>query len=199
MLRKTSAIIVLMAISVLGEAPVAARVAPITLGELAERAEFIGIVRVDRISWGVPLVLRPRAMATILDSWRGQAQGKVMFVAAPTWICDISDAENGEEAVVFVRDGSLLHAGRGRMPIFTRNARRLAAIWPDVRLPEGVTTEDGPEPEYPFIRAVGVIDLQNAVAKLSSAFRIRDEPAARPPAAPDGRAKTESGRVSRKR
>jgi hypothetical protein len=194
MLRQTSAIIVLAAVSVLGEAPVAASIAPITLGALAERAEFIGIVRVDRISWGVPFLRRPRAMATILDSWRGQAQGKVTFVAAPTWICDISDAKNGEEAVVFVRDGSLLHAGRGRMPIFTRDGRRLAAIWPDVRLPEGVTTEDGPEPEYPFIRAVGVIDLQNALAKLSSAFLIRDEPAAQTAAAPYGRAKAESGR-----
>lgn len=178
MLRKTSAIIVLAAVSVLGQAPVGASVAPITLEELAERAEFIGIVRVDRIR-GVPFVRRPRAMATILDSWRGRAQGKVTFVAAPTWICDISDAKNGEEAVVFVRDGSLLYAGRGRMPIFTRDGRRLAAIWPDVRLPEGVTTEDGPEPEYQFIRAVGVIDLQNAVAKLSSAFRIRDTLAVR--------------------
>ena len=175
MLRKTSAIVVLVAVSVLGEAPVAASVAPITLKELAERAEFIGIVRVDRVRWGVPLIRRPRAMTTILDSWKGQAQGRVTFVAAPTWICDISDAKDGEEAVVFVRDGSLLHAGRGRMPIFIRDGRRLAAIWPDVRLPGGVTTEDGPEPEYSFIRAVGVIDLRNALAKLSSAFRIRDE------------------------
>ena len=169
MLRRTSGIIVVAAVSVLGEARVAASVATITLMELAERAEFIGIVRVDRIRGGIPFLRRPRATATILESWKGQAQGKVTFVAAPTWICDISDAKSGEEAVVFVRDGSLLHAGRGRMPIFARDGRRLAAIWPDVRLPAGVITEEGPEPEYRFIRGVGVIDLQNAIAKLSSA------------------------------
>jgi hypothetical protein len=95
----------------------------------------------------------------------------VTFVAAPTWICDISDAKNGEEAVVFVRDGSLVHAGRGRMPIFTRDGRRLAAIWPDVRLPAGVTTDDGPEPEYRFIRAVGVSDLQQAMSPAISVRR----------------------------
>jgi hypothetical protein len=37
-----------------------------------------------------------------MDRWRGQAQGKVTFVAAPIWVCDISDAKNGEEAVVSV-------------------------------------------------------------------------------------------------
>ena len=173
MLRKTSAIIALAAVSLLGQAPVAASVAPITLGEIAERAEFIGIVRVDRISWGLPFLRRPRATATIMASWKGQAQGKVRFVAAPTWICDISDAKRGEEAVVFIRDGSLLHAGRGRMPIFVRDGRQLAAIWPDVRLPGGVTTEDGPEPEYRFIRGVGISDLQNAIANLPSALRTR--------------------------
>jgi hypothetical protein len=55
------------------------------------------------------------------------------------------------------------------MPIFTREGRRLAAIWPDVTLPASMATEDGPEPEYRFIRGVGVDDLSAAVARSSSA------------------------------
>ena len=172
MLRRTAAVIALVAISTLTEAPVAAKVAMTSLAELARRADFIGIVRVDRIGVRVPLVRRPRATATVLDNWRGQADGRVNFVAAPTWICDISDAKRGEEIVVFIRGDRLLHAGRGRMPIFTRDNRKLAAIWPEVALPAGVNTEDGPEPEYRFIRAVDVSDLRDAIAKLASASSI---------------------------
>jgi hypothetical protein len=164
MLRRTSGIGVLVAVSLLAETTLAAKLGPITLARLAETAEFIGIVRVDRVSVRIPFLRRPRATATILASWKGRAQGKVSFVAAPTWVCDISEANAGEEAVVFLRDGSLLHAGRGRMPVFTRDGRSLAAIWPEVILPTGVTTEDGPEPEYRFIRAVGVGALRDAVA-----------------------------------
>ena len=91
------------------------------------------------------------------------------FVAAPTWICDITEAVRNEEAVVFIRDGKLLHEGRGRMPVFTRDGQRLAAFWPEVRLPADVITEDGPEPEYRFIRGVGVSDLRSAIARLPSA------------------------------
>lgn len=165
--RPPVAIILLVAVAALAAPAVAAKIGTISLPELVQRAEFIGTVRVDRISRGIPFVRRPRATATILESWKGQAEGRVSFVAAPTWICDISDAEKGEETVVFVRDGSLLQAGRGRMPVFTRDDRKLAAIWPEVRLPAGVTTEDGPDPEYRFIRAVDVGVLRDAVAKAA--------------------------------
>ena len=141
-----------------------AKVAAITLAELAQDAEFIGVVRVDHVGGGVPLLRRPRATATILQSWKGQAQGKVTFVAAAAWTCDISDAKAGEEAVVFIRDGNLEHSGRGRMPIFIREGRRLAALWPDVRLPKDVATEAGPSTEYDFVRGVAVIDLRSALA-----------------------------------
>ena len=161
--------IAVLAVSAVAEAPVVAKVAIMSLAELAEDAEFIGIVRVDRISRGIPFLKRPRATATILESWKGQPLGTVTFVAAPTWTCDISEAKKGEEAVVFIRGGSLEHSGRGRMPIFTRDGRKLAAIWPDVRLPPGTATEDGPEPQYQFIRAIDVVQLHDAVAPVSTA------------------------------
>jgi hypothetical protein len=52
------------------------------------------------------------------------------------------------------------------MPIFTRENRRLAAIWPEVALPAGLDTEEGPEPEYPFVRGVPLDDLRDAIATL---------------------------------
>ena len=168
-LRTALALVTLAVMLPLFERPVAAKVATITLLELAQRAEFIGIVRVDRIGLGIPFVRSPRASATIRESWKGRATGKVTFVAAPTWICDISGADKGEEAVVFLRRGSLEHAGRGRMPIYTRDGRELAAIWPEVRLPPTVITEDGPEPKYDFIRGVTVDSLRQAVDVALSA------------------------------
>jgi len=168
-LRRVLAVIAVLTLSAFAEPPLVAKVAIMSLAELAEDAEFIGIVRVDRISWGIPFLKSPRATATILQSWKGQSLGRVTFVAAPTWTCDISDAKKGEEAVVFIRGGSLEHSGRGRMPIFTRDGRKLAAIWPDVRLPQGTVTEDGPEPAYQFIRAIDVVGLRDAVAPVSTA------------------------------
>jgi hypothetical protein len=166
MVRTVIAAIVLLTISAVVGPPVSATVGPTSLADLAQRAEFIGIVRVDSISVGIPFLRRPRAKATVLDSWKGQQEGRVSFVAAPAWICDITEANKNEEAVVFIRDGQLLHDGRGRMPVFIRDGRRLAAFWPEVRLPAGTSTEDGPEPEYRFIRGVSVSALRSAIASL---------------------------------
>jgi hypothetical protein len=45
-------------------------------------------------------------------------------------------------------------AGRGRMPIRTLNGTKYATLWiGDVRLPNGIPTVSGPEPEYSFIRS----------------------------------------------
>ena len=73
---------------------------------------------------------------------------------------------------MFIRDGSLLHGGRGRMPVFTRDGRRLAAIWNEVGLPANIITEEGPEPEYQFIRAASVSGLRGAIAKMPSATSV---------------------------
>ncbi len=141
-----------------------AKVAIVSLADVVQSAEFIGVVQVESVGGGIPLVRRPRASARIIESWKGPQQGKVRFAAAASWACDISDAVVGETAVVFIMKGNLAHAGRGRMPVFVREGRRLAAVWPDIRLPAEVATEAGPEAEYKFIRAVSVDDLRKAVA-----------------------------------
>ena len=171
--RTATAFMAALAISALAGPLALASVRPMTLSEVVQDAKFIGVVRIERVSLRIPFLMRSRATATILESWKGKTSGTITFGASATWICDISDAKKGEEAIIFVRDGELELAGRGRMPIFVRDGRRLAAIWPDVRLPALIATEAGPEPEYEFIRGVVVTDLQAAVAtavseKLSS-------------------------------
>ena len=166
--RTTTAFVAALAISALAGPLALAKVRPMTLAEFVQDAEFIGIVRVERVSLRIPFLMRSRATATILESWKGKTSGTITFGASATWVCDISDAKKGEEAVIFTRDGDLELAGRGRMPIFVRDGRRLAALWSDVRLPAVVTTESGPEPQYKFIRGVVVTDLHAAVATAVS-------------------------------
>ncbi len=168
-IMKARPIVGVAVMALLTEASALAKIAPATLADVVERAEFIGIVRVDRVSRGIPLLVRRRATATILESWKGQREGTVTFIAQPTWTCDISDAKRGEEAVVFISGDELVLAGRGRMPIFTRGTSRLATIWPDVRLPPDIETGHGPDPQYDFIRSVLVDDLAAAVAHAATA------------------------------
>jgi hypothetical protein len=168
LLRGLAAIASVAAFTALMGVPVAAKVAPVALADLTRQAEFIGVARVDRVSLRIPLVLRRQATAVVLEGWKGRSEGRLTFRASSTWACDISDANGGEEIVVFVRDGRLLHAGRGRMPIFSRNGRRLAAVSTDVRLPADLGTEHGPDPALQFVRAVGVDDLRQAVAAVLS-------------------------------
>jgi hypothetical protein len=168
LLRALAAIASVAAFTALMGVPVAAKVVPVALADLTQQAEFIGVVRVDRVSFRIPLVLRRQATAVVLEGWKGRSEGRLTFRASATWVCDISDANDGEEIVVFVRDGQLLHAGRGRMPIFSRNGRRLAAVWTDVRLPADLRTEHGTDPALQFVRAVGVDNLRQAVATALS-------------------------------
>lgn len=70
-------------------------------------------------------------------------------LAESTWTCDISDAERGE-------------------------GRRLATVWPEVRLPPDLATEEGPDPRHTFIRAVRLEDLAAAVARSLQAEPDRE-------------------------
>jgi hypothetical protein len=170
MIKRRMAIVLVVgiAITVFHESQTLAKVRLMSLSEFVEAADFIGVVRVEQVSGGIPFLKRRRATATVIDSWKGQATGTVTFRAAPTWTCDISDAKKGEEAIVFIRRGELELSGRGRMPIFTREGRRLAAVWPDVRLPPGLVTEAGPEPQYDFIRSVAVDAIRDEITTLLS-------------------------------
>jgi len=114
--KTTSMLTAAIVIGLIAASPVAAKVAPATLADVVQRADFIGIVRVDSVSTRIPLLKRRHASATILQSWKGQPNGKVRFIAEATWTCDISEAKVGEEAIVFIEGDRLVLAGRGRMP-----------------------------------------------------------------------------------
>ena len=89
-----------------------------------------------------------------------------IVAASGTWTCDESDANDGDELLAFVREGELLHDGRGRMPVLNRDGRRRVGVWGDVRLPPELRSEANPEPNHRFSRTVDLEDLRYAVGTL---------------------------------
>ena len=159
-----------------------ASVASITLKELVDSSDLIVVASETKVEDG-PADLKlgegvgsPIKVATarVVEVWKGKAGPEIRYIASPTWICDISEAKVGERVVLFLRKSKSLpfllieHSGRGRMPIRDVNGKPHATIWVgDVRLPTGVTTIPGPEPENGFIRSVHVSDLRGAVRRDS--------------------------------
>ena len=151
-------------------------VSPISIKELVEKSAVIVVAKVTGATPQKADEVRVRiATATVLAVWKGPATlRQVHFVASPTWTCDIADAKVGETAILFLAHDDqqdafvIMHAGRGRMPIEGAESDQRAVIWADVLLPRGTRLYPGPEPEYAFIRAISVGDLESIVSSLVS-------------------------------
>jgi len=134
-----------------------------------QHSDIIVIAKVESVTR--PLIGKRYAKAKVAEVWKGTQTERVEFLASPTWTCDISEAKNGETVLLFLikseesRSYAIAHSGRGRMPLRTVNSKRYATFWPDVRLPKGTPTIDGPESKWDFIRSVDVEMLRNLVKK----------------------------------
>jgi hypothetical protein len=181
--------------------PSGPRVRTARIEELARFAEAVFIGRVeevleldqvrpesgDRRSSAAIASLRsvPIARVRVERPLKGVATGQVVhYLAAPTWICDISGAELGERALFLLDDTgwhqqlapatraelkrrtdsapvySVAHAGRGRMPLRAVQASEYATFWSEVVLPTDLPSIDGSEEEYAFIRSVHLPSLE---------------------------------------
>ena len=160
-------------------AMVSAKVGKMDLKELVARSDLIVVAKVSKVEDG-PADAKPEderfsavrvATAEVIETWKGAPPREVRFLASPTWVCDISEAEKGEQVVLFLtrrkEEPSLRisHSGRGRMPLRMVKGKTYATLWDDVRLPEGTATVPGPEPEYSFIRSVELSKLKELVRK----------------------------------
>ncbi|MBI5211163.1 MAG: hypothetical protein HY927_14420 [Elusimicrobia bacterium] len=108
------------------------------------------------------------ASARVLEVWKGNPPETVIFLASPTWTCDISDAVLGEKAVLFLKSrGPQLFqielAGRGRMPLRIVDGVCYATIWHNVIIPSNVPMIDGPDPHFKFIRSIKLNYLKRMV------------------------------------
>lgn len=143
------------------------RVADVTLAELVEYADAIGIVNVKRIETirGVRV-----AVGQVERSFKGfSPEESVVFVAEPTWNCDLSYAVANDRCVLFLSDfptqpfGSIryphhlragvaakygkqvrlfliTHSGRGYMPI---HGLFRSYVQPSVELPSQLQAAEG--------------------------------------------------------
>ena len=147
-----------------------ARVGSIVLDQLARESAIIVVAKVKSVSH--PLIGKRYAKAEVVDVWKGDQKERVEFLASHTWTCGISEARKGERVLLFLSKGGksrsyeIAHSGRGRMPLRTVNSKEFASFWPDIRLPKGTPTIDGPRPERDFIRSVEVAILRDLVNKV---------------------------------
>jgi hypothetical protein len=167
-----------------------AKVASTTLVELVAGADVIVVAQdVELFEIEGWTIARARVSRTLKGT---NASPDVYYLASSTWQCDTARGEIGESAVLFLRElppdlqtqrtdlGRLqpsigretvyvvAHAGRGRMPIYTRSGSKYAEIWSDdVRLPKDISTEPGREAEYSgFIRGVRLELLVATVTRI---------------------------------
>lgn len=142
-----------------------ARVIPSTLDRLIGGAELIALVRVTDVSGDV-------AHAVVMERLKGVSPDSLSLDIRRDFACDITTAEAGETALMFLRPGeqglyTINYVGRGRMPVREINGLRYVTIWViDVRLPEGMPTIPGPYPEYGFVRSVHLEDIRDRIRTL---------------------------------
>ena len=120
------------------------------------------------------------ARAKVLEVWKGNPTDEVVFLASPTWTCDISEAEPGETSALFLkhrRSGppEITHAGRGRMPLRMVGKKSYATLWSEVVLPPTTPLIPGPSPEYPFIRSVELDVLKNLIERAHASWPLKWE------------------------
>ncbi len=130
-----------------------AKVATISLGEMARHSDFILVAKVDHvvIRAGVKIA-RIRAIQFI----KGGTERPIAFVAEPTWRCDTSAAVGGERVLLYLsrasnertvngqnlgavkaackREGTQLfelsHSGRGRIRLNLHKGQWVAPVTP---------------------------------------------------------------------
>ena len=113
---------------------VGAEVAPVSLADMNSGALFVGLVHEDSVSQigrvfdsfaerfpRFPLFWRKTAYATVSEVWKGSRYKKLSYRASPSWVCDISTAAAGTDAVVFLDKAyygfEIAWAGGGRYPL----------------------------------------------------------------------------------
>jgi hypothetical protein len=159
----------------------------IPLARLVAESDLIVVATVESVRKPfLALFGKKRAVARVIEVWKGAPGETVRFRASPGWTCDISDAVVGETVLLFLcrRVGTstldIAHHGRGRMPIRTLQGSDHATFW-QVMIDKGTETIEGPDPRYSFIRSVSLATLKRLV---ETALKSNPAPAAasRPPA-----------------
>ncbi len=137
-----------------------AKVAAIEFSSLVANCELIVVAKVESVS-GPPDGKR-YAKAKVTEVWKGTNSSTIEFLASPTWTCDISTAEKDETVLLFLNQGEtsqsyeIEHSGHGRLLLRTVAGKSYVAFSPEVILPKGIKTANGPEPKWDSFKSVEV-------------------------------------------
>jgi hypothetical protein len=160
--------------------PGEAKVGRIKLGELIRGSDCILLAQVEQMLTIDGLKVAKAVPRQVL---KGSPNVTTLyFVADKTWTCDISTAQTGETALLFLVKAKsdrierrmirkptarvtlkplflIGDSGRGRMPMRTVKGRTYVTLWTgDVELPTQIRNIPGPE-RYSFIRSALLSDI----------------------------------------
>ena len=97
---QTVSALVLGAVLLLSASPAIAKVASVSLPELVQLSDQVVIGRVLRLHRVSGLQI---AEVEVVETLKGDSRvSRVFFLAQPTWICDITEAEPEETALLFL-------------------------------------------------------------------------------------------------
>jgi len=135
MLRLCSLVILMIILATMIPAHMGAEVASVSLVDMNSRARFVGVVHEDSVSQvseifqflsdrfpRFPLFWGKTAYASVKEVWKGSVYRQISYRASPSWVCDLSKAAAGIDAVVFLDKAQLYGLeitwdGRGRYPL----------------------------------------------------------------------------------
>lgn len=143
-----------------------ALVIPPKLSQLAQGSELIVLARVESVrELAVPGEYTAWATATVTEVWKGPDVKSVVYLASPTYACDISDALPGETVLLFLKKEEglgwvITWSGRGRMPLLNRNGKDYVSHYNDVIFPDGIPeipTPDKKEDDFHWVVELKIV------------------------------------------
>ena len=157
--------------------------APIALSNLVAQSQSIVVAHVEKVSYvptltgGGKLRVDQAAILRVEETWKGPETNRLEVSVGPTWTCDMSTAQQGENALFFLvcdRRTSVLrigHDGRGRMPIWHDGGKTLASFWWEVGMPNGLEVLPGQDPRDELTRAVRLESLKHEIKRICAKQR----------------------------
>jgi len=165
MLRLCSLVILSIFLATLLPVRIGAEVASVSLVDMNSQARFVGVVHEDSVSQlseafqflsdrypRFPLFWGKTAYASVKEVWKGSASKQISYRASPSWVCDVSKAVPGTDAVVFLDKAQfygleITWAGGGRYPLFRDGSTSYIEFYSD-RLPPELASKAIAVSEY---------------------------------------------------
>ena len=155
-----------------------ARASRATLTGLAVTADVIVIAKVERVSadaGGGRL-----AEARVLAVWKGEPGPAVTFRASMSWMCDVSDAQEGETVALFLvkEPGttvmSIAYWGQGRIPIKEEGGK--ATVFLGIQEDCIKVVADGASTKLQRQPLIGTLDVSEMEKRVRNILREKRAP-----------------------